>query len=44
MVAADVLSVESSVALEYFLPEEPIQVQVEYDSTEEVDILVDDES
>lgn len=33
MVAADVLSVENTLALEYFLPEEPIELQVEYDST-----------
>lgn len=43
MVAADVLSVENSQAIDYFLPDGKIEVEVEYDSTEEVEMMVDDD-
>ena len=43
MVAAEILSVENNVAMDYFLPDNKIEIEVEYDSTEEVEFEVEDD-
>jgi hypothetical protein len=43
MVAAEILSVENSCAIDYFLPDNKIEIEVEYESTEEVEFEVDDD-
>jgi hypothetical protein len=43
MVAAEILSVENSSAIDYFLPDNKIEIEVEYESTEEVEFEVDDD-
>lgn len=43
MVATEILSVENTVAIEHFLPDNKIEIEVEYDSTEEVEFEVDDD-
>ena len=43
MVAAEILSVENNIAIDYFLPDNKIEIEVEYDSTEEVEFEVDDD-
>jgi hypothetical protein len=43
MVAAEILSVENNVAMDYFLPDNKIEIEFEYDSTEEVEFEVEDD-